>query len=61
MKHEPERSLQVFSLNYYVSTANFLTTFPKNTKIPQIELVATGDAEYFPVGVKHRYTRNPNQ
>ncbi len=25
--------------------------------MPQIELRSTGDAEYFPVGVKHRYTR----
>jgi phenylacetate-CoA ligase len=27
--------------------------------MPQVALAPTGDPEYFPVGVKHRYTRKP--
>ena len=30
---------------------------PADQQLPQVQLRATGDAEYFPVGVKHRYTR----
>lgn len=30
---------------------------PKEYRMPVIELRKTGDAEYFPVGVKHRYVR----
>jgi len=30
---------------------------PADQQLPQVQLPATGDAEYFPVGVKHRYTR----
>lgn len=30
---------------------------PSARRTPRVELRAFGDAEYFPVGVKHRYTR----
>jgi phenylacetate-CoA ligase len=30
---------------------------PTGTQTPKIELLPFADADYFPVGVKHRYTR----
>ncbi len=33
---------------------------PPERQIPQVTLLPFGDPEYFPVGVKHRYTRNNN-
>lgn len=30
---------------------------PASHQLPQVVLKATGDAEYFPAGIKHRYTR----
>jgi phenylacetate-CoA ligase len=35
----------------------FANYVPDANQTPQIELRLTGDSEYFPVGVKHRYTR----
>jgi phenylacetate-CoA ligase len=34
--------------------ANFV---PAQHQMPQVTLAPAGDPEYFPVGVKHRYTR----
>jgi len=35
----------------------FANYVPPEYQLPRVVLAATGDAEYFPVGVKHRYTR----
>jgi phenylacetate-CoA ligase len=37
--------------------SEFAHYVPETNQTPQIELRLTGDPEYFPVGVKHRYTR----
>lgn len=37
--------------------SEFANYVPVPYQQPQVELAATGDPEYFPVGVKHRYTR----
>jgi phenylacetate-CoA ligase len=37
--------------------SEFANYVPEANQTPQIELRLTGDPEYFPVGVKHRYTR----
>ncbi|NJM76565.1 MAG: phenylacetate--CoA ligase family protein [Acaryochloridaceae cyanobacterium RU_4_10] len=37
--------------------SEFANYIPELNQTPQVELRLTGDAEYFPVGVKHRYTR----
>ncbi|WP_392532254.1 phenylacetate--CoA ligase family protein [Nostoc sp. C117] len=37
--------------------SEFANYVPIEYQTPQVRLTATGDAEYFPIGVKHRYTR----
>ncbi len=37
--------------------SEFANYVPQEYQIPQVTLKLHGDAEYFPVGVKHRYTR----
>jgi phenylacetate-CoA ligase len=37
--------------------SEFANYVPPEYQLPQIALAPTGDAEYFPIGVKHRYTR----
>jgi phenylacetate-CoA ligase len=37
--------------------SEFANYVPKEYQLPQVELAPTGDPEYFPIGVKHRYTR----
>ncbi|HEY9300824.1 MAG TPA: phenylacetate--CoA ligase family protein, partial [Phormidium sp.] len=37
--------------------SEFANYVPSEYQIPQIALTPTGDPEYFPIGVKHRYTR----
>ncbi|WP_353932948.1 phenylacetate--CoA ligase family protein [Okeanomitos corallinicola TIOX110] len=37
--------------------SEFANYVPGEYQTPQVELKPTGDGEYFPVGVKHRYTR----
>jgi phenylacetate-CoA ligase len=37
--------------------SEFAHYVPAERQPPRIQLAAQGDAEYFPVGVKHRYTR----
>jgi phenylacetate-CoA ligase len=37
--------------------SEFANYVPIEYQIPEVSLVAMGDPEYFPVGVKHRYTR----
>jgi phenylacetate-CoA ligase len=37
--------------------SEFANYVPGEYQTPQVELKPTGDVEYFPVGVKHRYTR----
>jgi phenylacetate-CoA ligase len=44
--------LQLLRLN-----SEFANYVPKEYQMPQVSLAPTGDPEYFPVGVKHRYTR----
>jgi phenylacetate-CoA ligase len=47
------------AIRYHLRRLNseFAHYVPESNQTPQIELRLTGDAEYFPVGVKHRYTR----
>jgi len=37
--------------------SEFANYVPPSYQTPQVRLAPTGDREYFPVGVKHRYTR----
>ncbi|HLK58914.1 MAG TPA: hypothetical protein VKU00_20235, partial [Chthonomonadaceae bacterium] len=37
--------------------SEFANYVPAEYRRPQVALVPTGDPEYFPIGVKHRYTR----
>ncbi|HBR76067.1 MAG TPA: phenylacetate--CoA ligase, partial [Cyanobacteria bacterium UBA11159] len=37
--------------------SEFANYVPPQYQLPQVILKPTGDAEYFPIGVKHRYTR----
>ncbi|MBE9205684.1 phenylacetate--CoA ligase family protein [Nostoc sp. LEGE 06077] len=37
--------------------SEFANYVPPEYQTPQVTLTATGDREYFPIGVKHRYTR----
>jgi phenylacetate-CoA ligase len=37
--------------------SEFANYVPAQSQTPRVELRRTGDPEYFPVGVKHRYTR----
>jgi phenylacetate-coenzyme A ligase PaaK-like adenylate-forming protein len=37
--------------------SEFANYVPAEYRMPQVALAPTGDPEYFPVGVKHRYTR----
>jgi phenylacetate-CoA ligase len=37
--------------------SEFANYVPQEYQMPQIQLAPTGDPEYFPIGVKHRYTR----
>lgn len=37
--------------------SEFANYVPPQYQMPQVSLAPTGDAEYFPLGVKHRYTR----
>ena len=38
--------------------SEFSNYVPKQYQMPQVTLATAGNPEYFPVGVKHRYTRN---
>ena len=38
--------------------SEFANYVPPEYQTPQITLKLTADPEYFPLGVKHRYTRN---
>jgi hypothetical protein len=49
-----DREDVIFAIGYLYS---WIKTFPPEYQLPWVVLAATGDAEYFPVGVKHRYTR----
>jgi phenylacetate-CoA ligase len=40
--------------------SEFANYVPAEYQKPQVMLALTGDPEYFPVGVKHRYTRKPH-
>jgi phenylacetate-CoA ligase len=37
--------------------SEFANYVPPEYQLPVVTLTETGDAEYFPIGVKHRYTR----
>jgi phenylacetate-CoA ligase len=38
----------------------FANYVPPERRLPRVSLVPAGDPEYFPRGVKHRYTRGPS-
>ena len=38
-------------------TSEFAHYVPAERQLPEVVLRPAGDPEYFPVGVKHRYTR----
>jgi phenylacetate-CoA ligase len=37
--------------------SEFANYVPPEYQLPVVTLTEMGDAEYFPIGVKHRYTR----
>jgi phenylacetate-CoA ligase len=39
--------------------SEFAHYVPAERQLPEVVLRPAGDPEYFPVGVKHRYTRRP--
>ena len=39
--------------------SEFSNYVPNVYQMPRVVLTSTGDRSYFPVGVKHRYTRKP--
>lgn len=39
--------------------SEFLNYVPEHRRTPRVTLRSFGDPEYFPVGIKHRYTRSP--
>jgi phenylacetate-CoA ligase len=39
--------------------SEFANYVPAEYQLPRVRLAPLGDPEYFPVGVKHRYTRKP--
>ena len=41
--------------------SEFAHYVPAGRQAPQVRLLPTGDPDYFPPGVKHRYTRGPGQ
>jgi phenylacetate-CoA ligase len=47
-------SIQTQLLRLNSEFANYV---PPEYQTPQITLASMGDPEYFPIGVKHRYTR----
>jgi phenylacetate-CoA ligase len=59
MKSEERVRSIASSIRYHLRRLNseFANYVPELNQTPQIELRLAGDAEYFPVGVKHRYTR----
>lgn len=38
----------------------FASYVPLQQQLPIVALAPSGDPDYFPVGVKHRYTRGPS-
>jgi phenylacetate-CoA ligase len=40
--------------------SEFAHYVPDGYQLPEVTLRPAGDPEYFPVGVKHRYTRGTN-
>jgi phenylacetate-coenzyme A ligase PaaK-like adenylate-forming protein len=40
--------------------SEFASYVPADRRMPRVSLAPAGDPEYFPVGVKHRYTRPPS-
>ena len=55
-----ERQLQIaHSIQFHLLRLNseFANYVPPEYRMPQVDLALAGDPEYFPVGVKHRYTR----
>ena len=40
------------------SNSEFAGYVPAGRQLPRVTLLPAGDANYFPPGVKHRYTRN---
>jgi len=39
--------------------SEFANYVPAEYQLPRVRLAPLGDPEYFPLGVKHRYTRKP--
>ena len=39
--------------------SEFANYVPAEYQLPRVRLAPLGDPDYFPVGVKHRYTRKP--
>jgi phenylacetate-CoA ligase len=57
---EDKRRAIAASIQHHVRRLNseFANYVPDAAQVPQIQLRAMGDPDYFPVGVKHRYTRS---
>lgn len=56
---EEKKEAIASSILYQLKRLNseFANYVPPEYQMPQVSLLPTGDAEYFPIGVKHRYTR----
>ncbi len=59
---EARRSGAAASIEEHLCRLNseFRSYVPEGRRAPRVALVATGDASWFPIGVKHRYTRRPS-
>ena len=55
---EKEKAIAT-SIHFQLRRLNseFANYVPQEYQMPQVKLASMGDSEYFPVGVKHRYTR----
>ncbi len=59
--NDAKRGAIAHSITHHLKRLNseFANYVPKFFQTPHIILKPTGDPEYFPVGVKHRYTKRP--
>jgi len=58
--NEEKRGAIANAIKHHLCRLNseFANYVPEVYQLPKITLTATGDPDYFPVGVKHRYTRS---
>lgn len=52
---------QAASLQLLRQNSEFKSYVPEGGRTPRVTLLPASDPAYFPIGVKHRYTRKPAQ